>query len=281
MPYCTNCGRKLNDGEICSCTAPAQGVSMQQPNNTAPQGGQYNNGGMQQASLPQQGYWQQPYPYNGQPYPNQPYPHDFRYSYDGQALPPPPKPSNKWILAIVIPLAAVFLVLIVLILAIMIPSYSRYKQKAKQTNINSKASSIYRAANSALADLDADGVDVNGDYIISSDSSKDIAVPYDAGKFCERENKYFDKAAESEYFIVVRDGVAVYAAASESWTDKKAKIGTYPARYTGSSVAYSPVEYSPRGENVLAEKGKTLDDLYDHAVKEFKEDIKKQNYKEW
>lgn len=98
---------------------------------------------------PQQGYGQQPYggyPQNGQPYPNQPYPYqpNYQFAYDGQALPPPPKPSSKWILAIIIPFVVVTLVLMGIFLAIFVPSLSRYKEKSKQTSINNKASSIYR-----------------------------------------------------------------------------------------------------------------------------------------
>ena len=270
MPYCTNCGRKLNDGEICGCTAPAQGAPMQQ---TPP---------------PQQIYGQQPYsgyPQNGQPYPNQPYPYPYPQikptAYDGTPLPPPPKPSSTWILAIIIPFVVVTLVLMGIFLAIFVPSLSRYKEKSKQTSINNKASSIYRGANSSLVDLDADDIDTRGDYIISSDSSKSIAVPYDVEKFYEREKRYFDKVDELEYFIVIRDGHAVYAAAAESWNDKKVRIGTYPAEYTGSAVAYSPLKYSPKGEKEQIKKNDTLNEIYTDAVEKFKDDIKKRNYEEW
>lgn len=273
MPYCTNCGRKLDDGEVCNCTASAQGAPVQQTPSPQP-------------IPPQQGFGQQPYggyPQNGQPYPNQPSPYqpNYQFAYDGQALPPPPKQSSKWILAIIIPFVVVTLVLMGIFLAIFVPSLSRYKEKSKQTSINNKASSIYRGANSSLVDLDSDDVDTKGDYIISSDSSKSIAVPYDVEKFYEKEKRYFDKVDELEYFIVIRDGHAVYSAAAESWNDKKTYIGTYPAEYTGSVVAYSPLKYSPKGEKEHIEKNDTLNEIYNDAVEKFKDDIKKQNYKEW
>ena len=275
MPYCTNCGRKLEDGEVCNCSAPAQAAQVQQQASPP-----------QPYIPPQQGYGPQPYggyPQYGQPYPGQPYPYppNYQFAYDGQALPPPPKPSNKWILAIIIPFAVFFVVMIVLLLAVYVPSIKRYKNNSKQAAISSKASSIYRAANSTRIALKEDELVTEGDYIISSDSSKNVAVPFDVEKFYKKENFYFDKASDYNYFIVVRDGYAVYAAVSDSWNSKKEDIGTYPSKYTGSIVAYSPVKYSPEGENVLREKNETLSDFYRDACEKFNEDIKRPDKKEW
>ena len=248
MPYCTNCGKKLEDGEVCSCTAPAQGAPIQQPNNAAPQGGQYNNGGMQQPPPP--------YPYNGQPYPQ-----GYPAPYFGQQLAQPPKKSKAWILAIVIPLGIAVLLIIAILAAILVPAMLGYTKKSKQSAMNSRANMIIRAANTAIIELDEDGAKVEGRYIISSDKSKNTAVPFDINEFYELEAKYYDQIYEYDYFIVFNNGHAEYSAVSDSWDNRKFYVGSSPG--DGSSGAR---RYSPGGSTERAGDKDTLADLYRDAL---------------
>ena len=266
MPYCINCGRKLNDGEVCNCTAPAQGAPVQQ-------------------IPPQQGYAQPPYsgyPQSPQPYPNvQPRPINYQFAYDGTPLPPPPKPSRKWILGIIIPFAVAFVAMAVIILAILVPSVTSYKEKAKQSSINSVARGINTATYDTINALKIDQDWVMGDYIICSDSSKNVYVSFDEEKFYKKEEFNFAELDKYEYFIVVEEGKPVYTAVSESWNDKKAYIGTYPTKYVISTKRYENVTYSVNGTGDVIKAKDTLNDVYNAAYKEFNEElIPKHDYKE-
>lgn len=270
MPYCENCGRKLNDGEVCNCTAPAQGAPAQQ------------------APPPQQPYVQQPYggypqnpqPYPNQPYPNQPYPQIKPVAYDGTPLPPPPKPSRKWLLAVIIPLGVFFLVTAVIIFAILVPSYTSYKEKAKHSSMNSAARGINSAAISTLNELRLEEEWVMGDYIISSDSSKNVYVGFDEEKFYKKEEFHFAELDKYDYFIIVEDGNPVYAAVSESWNNKKDYIGTYPLQYDSKTYYYSPSKYTADGEKVFVKDKETLNDLYEYAHEEFEKKLNEKMYAE-
>lgn len=267
MPYCTNCGRKLNDGEVCGCRDAAQ-----------------------QQVQPQQPYEQQPwgYPQNGQPYPNPPYPYPYPYpypqikpvAYDGTPLPPPPKPSKMWLLAIIIPFGLFFIALLVLFFAVYMPSARSYSNKAKQRNINSVASGIRSAANDTLNELDIEEEWVMGDYIISSNNALNVYVGFDEEKFYKKEEFHFADLDKYEYFIVVENGKPVYAAVSESWHDKKAYIGTYPLEYDKNTYYYAPVKYSAKGEKVFVKDKETLNDLYEYARDEFEKKLDMKMYKE-
>ena len=251
MPYCINCGKFLQEGEVCNCTANAQGAPMQQPNNAAPQGGQPYNGGMQPP----------PYPYNGQPYPNQPYPNQPNpVPTFNQQLANPPKKSYAWILAIIIPLASVF---VLILMAILVPSMLGYTKRSKQSSFNSKANILCKAANTAIVELDEKtkgGINVKGRYIISSDKSKNSGVPFDTGEFYAGLERYFSDVKDYDYFIVFSDGCAEYTALSESWT-KKSYVGTYPG-----GTARNITKYNPDGIGGSAGEKASLYDLYKDAL---------------
>ena len=254
MPYCRNCGRFLQDGEICSCTQPAQEAPVQQPNNyAAPQNGQPYNGGMQPP----------PYPNNGQPYPYQPYPQGYPAPSFGQQLAQPPKKSNAWILAIIIPLACVFLLILA---AIFIPAMLGYTKRSKQATYFSRANTLYKASNTVMVELDEKGKNVKGYYIISSDKSNNSYVPFDVEEFYDRLPTYMDSCYEYEYFIVCRDGMVEYAAIADSWYDKKNCVGTYPG-----GVSTGMKKYTRDGRGETADKKTSLSDLFLYAVNKFSE----------
>lgn len=262
MPYCINCGRFLQEGEVCNCTANAQGAPVQQPNSAAPQGGQPYNGGMQPP----------PYPYNGQPYPNQPYPNQpYPVPTFNQQLANPPKKSNAWILAIVIPLGIAALLIIAILAAILVPSMLGYTKKSKQSSMNSNASTLFKAGNTALIELDEEKKDIKGYYIISSDNSRNQAVPFDVEKFREKTANYFDKIGEYEYFMVCRDGAVEYTAIAKSWGDKSDYIGTYPPSNIDGIRLYrvDSSGYTYGSSSFSKDTKMSLSDLYKDASKEY------------
>ena len=299
MPYCENCGRKLEENEICNCVAdtngriepdtsinnannapagapvppPVQGYAQQQGYPQQGQGGfpqhsqsypQQRPGGypQQSQSYPQQrpgGYPQQgqPYPqqrpnYPQQPYPGQPYP-------QGYAQQQPQKKSHAWVLAIVLPLGILALLGIFIMAAIFVPAMIGYTKKSNFSSANSAANSLTKAATTAIVELDDKGEDVRGTYIISSDRSKNTAVPFDVGEFYERAERYFDEINEKEYFVVIENGVCTYCAVAESWTTSS-MIGSYPP---GSD--FRPRIYHRDGTITSATEGDTLNDLYRYA----------------
>ena len=242
MPFCTQCGKWLNDGETCTCRT-ATGGSFSNQNggsNPPPYGQPYNNG--------------QPVP--PPPYPNQPY---GQYPYYGQQQ--PPKKSYAWILAIIIPI--VCFVLLVLA-AILVPSYIGYTKKSKQIKINTDAHSLVKAANTALTEMDGGGEDIGGIYVITSDPEKnsEMSYPFDLGDFTERLDRYFTPDKNYSYFIIVKNGYTEYAAVSESWYGKKVPVGTFP----GSSL--HPRKYSFNGNYADAPDNCDLYTLYIEAFHE-------------
>lgn len=256
MPYCRNCGRPLQDGEICGCTQSAQGAPVQQPNNyAAPQNGQPYNGGMQPPPYPNNG---QPYP--KQPYPNQPYPQGYPVPSFGQQMAQPPKKSNAWILAIIIPLACV---IVLVLAAILVPAMLGYTKRSKQSSAFSKANTLRKAAVSSLVDLDEKGQDVKGYYIISSDKSKNRSVSIDLDEFNKKVEDYFPEVKDYEYFIVCCNGDVEYAAISDSWSKKSDYIGTFPG-----GVSAGIRKYSPDGSTQTVDGKTSLDDLYQYATRQ-------------
>ena len=106
-----------------------------------------------------------------------------------------------------------------------------YVKKSKKSSANSSATTLNKAATSALADLDAKGVDVMGSYIISSDSSQNVNVPagFDVSDFDKRLKAYFSDADKLTYFIVCQDGWCSYSAAYVTGNERY--VGTYPTNY--------------------------------------------------
>ena len=230
MPFCTQCGRPLAEGETCECRS----ANTQAAPDTAPQ---------QPYNAPNS-YPPPQAPYGGQPYP----------AY-GQM--PPQKKSNAWILAIIIPAVCVVLLLM---LAILLPASMGYVKRSKQVSKNTNASTICKAANTAMVELDEQGEKLKGQYIISSDSDKNLAVPFNIGKFNTAMDKYLTEKPDYEYFMVIKDGTVQYAAISESWDSKKDIKATCPAARSG------PRYYDQYGSGDEAKSTVTLTELYRDAL---------------
>lgn len=244
MPYCTKCGRQLQEGEICGCTAANTQQTAQPQNNfgSAPQ-------------QPYQNYQSQPAPQGFAP---NGYPQGYPNQYYGQPM-PPQKKSKTWILAIIIPVSIAILLILGILAAILVPAMLGYTKKSKLSSSNSFASSVSKAATTAIIELDEEGKKVTGKYIICSNEKDNVAVPFDIADFNEKFTRYIDneKLEKYEYFIVVINGVAQYTAVSEDWTNKKKLVGTYP-----SSTIDGTRLYSADGNYSLSTDRKTLDYLY-------------------
>ncbi len=239
MPYCTQCGRKLENGEKCNCTAS-------EPSAEAPQQSNYS-------SVPPNDPRYSTTP-PCQPYP-QGYPPPYYYGQPMQ----PQKMSKSNLTAIIIGLSIGFVVLTAILAAILVPSMLGYAKKSRQTKTNNMAGTLYRAANTALVELDELGEKTNGKYIIASSTNDNVAVPFDIRKFDDKLERYItdENFNKYEYFIVADNGVVEYAAVCYDWTDKKKPVGTYP-----SSVSRGIRTYSEYGGSPEYKDEATLDELY-------------------
>ena len=61
----------------------------------------------------------------------------------------------------------VVIAIIGVLAAILVPSMLGYVKKSKISSANSTASSVYKAINSALTELDEEGIDVGGCYVLT------------------------------------------------------------------------------------------------------------------
>lgn len=233
MPFCTQCGRPLAEGETCSCRNNSANITPPPPQS------QYNGYGYQPY---QQGYPQAPYGY-GQPYP--PY---------GQPPYAQQKKNDGWVIALVV---GIVLLLALIAAAILVPAMLGYTRKSKLMNIRNDARTLAKSADAALVEMDEKGADLKGIYIISSDEKDNVAVSFDTGRFYTSLNKYFSDADKYKYFIVIRNGTVEYAAIAESWTKKTEIIGTYPINYNDKVRLYTK-------DNTLkfGDRETTLDSVY-------------------
>ena len=240
MPYCTQCGRYLFDGEKCTCTSavqtpppPIQGQSnAQQP---------YQNGFPNQYRQNSSNNAPQ-YP-NGYPQPYQPY----QYIYY-----PPQKKGVSWAIIFIPVILFMFIAAI-----IVVPAAIGYNKRAKQTSANANANALRRSCNAVLHELKEKGENINGLYFISSDSNDNVAVPFDTDDFYERLDNYFADLSNLNYFVVIRNGDTEYAAVSASWTKESDIVGSYPP-----GTPAGPRLYSVYGIGTAAEDNDDLDDIY-------------------
>lgn len=75
--------------------------------------------------------------------------------------------------------------------------------------------------------MDAEGVDLSGKYIISSDDSMNVnAENKPVDKIKSQTKNYFDDIVKIDYFVVIDNGCPIYAVTMNK--DDNAFIGTYP-----------------------------------------------------
>lgn len=116
------------------------------------------------------------------------------------------------------------------------PSMIGYVRKSKQQAVNAISSTIYKAANSVIVDLDTEGIELNGLNVISSDSSKNVLngiSETELEELLENMKNYYDDLSEKDFFFVINNGMCEFTAVREN-----DKTGTYPINsiFTGDDV---------------------------------------------
>ena len=146
---------------------------------------------------------------------------------------------------------------------ILYPAMIGYVKKSKQSAINSVANSMSKAADVALTEMDEQGYDLSGTYIVSNNDSWNYNLPsdIDASELIEEAKYYFDDIDDFNFFVVVVNGSCEYVACENS--ENPEYTGTYPVKSYPSSYDGSYFESSPI--NTDQEK-LTFQELYDMAV---------------
>lgn len=145
----------------------------------------------------------------------------------------------------------VVIAIIGVLAAILVPTMLGYVKKSKISSANSSASSVYKAINSALTELDEEGVDVGGLWLLRWDGSKwqadmTIADALDStagnGRFDQKVSNFFEditKIKKAECAIKGGSCVALSLQQDSTYT------GTYPGSIvtTDTYDAYSGDDY--------------------------------------
>ncbi|MDE5771745.1 MAG: hypothetical protein K2I06_09000 [Ruminococcus sp.] len=108
---------------------------------------------------------------------------------------------------------------------------SELADKKEQQDIDSIASTLMKASNSALVELDEEDIYYTDSAVICSDRSKNInEFPENAESgfnFIDAVEPFFSDINEIEYIMFIEDGYCKYTVAAD--TSNKKVVGTYPA----------------------------------------------------
>lgn len=139
------------------------------------------------------------------------------------------------------------------------PSMIGYVKKSKAASANTTAKTLYNATNTALTEMDEEGCDLSGNFIIHSDDSLNynVSKDFDVDKFNEYMSYYFSAVEDVDYFIVISDGLAEYVACSSN-----DNTGIFPIE-TGVKVDDGNISTAP----LTSDADRSLDGLYEMAVK--------------
>jgi len=116
----------------------------------------------------------------------------------------------------------VVIAIIGVLAAILVPSMLGYIRKSKINAANSTAAQVHKAANTALTEMDEEGVEFTDDEVSIQHA---MNAPLTGDGIEGKIKKFMDDAEKCEFAIHVHGGSCVAAAASQ---DKK-YFGTYPA----------------------------------------------------
>lgn len=143
---------------------------------------------------------------------------------------------------------------------ILYPSMLGYVKKSKAAAANSTAHSLFSAVNAALTELDEEGYDISGSFIISSDESQNynVSSEIDTEDLIGRAREYFEDIDTLDYFVVITDGMCSYTACQEKDSEEN-YVGTRPTSSIPSSIDNGYVET----EDMDEDEEYTLDELYD------------------
>ncbi len=212
MSFCPNCGRPVNDNEVCICQKQRNSAQNNpQPNNAPQFNPNFNPNGK-----PLYDEFGRPlFTAQGEP-----------ITYDANGKPKVKRKKTGCIIAIVICLL-VFLLVAAIFAAILIPAMLGYTKKSRASQANANAKVILSYASTTLEEMKENDYSFDGTYLISSDKSENVnCEDIDTKTFYSTFESYAtEDLASKDWFIVIEDGIAVY-----SVIDSNHYIGTYPAR---------------------------------------------------
>jgi type IV pilus assembly protein PilA len=114
----------------------------------------------------------------------------------------------------------VVIAIIGVLAAILVPSMLGYIRKSKINAANSTAAQVHKATNTALTEMDEEGLTLPADGNTPHEKGSGLT-----GDFFEKIAKYMDDADKCDFIVHLKRGSCVAAAASQ---DGK-YFGTYPA----------------------------------------------------
>ncbi len=164
------------------------------------------------------------------------------------------------ILIIAIPLVLIALVVCGILAAILVPAMIGYTNKSKLVSQNSYSTSICKAINSALTEMDEEGYNVGGNYFICSNANNSFCFDsesddLDYDDLNDRINEYFMDSSECEWFAIIERGSATYVASAKSWDSEF--VGTYPSSTLDAQKGYEKTYYDDSHE---------LGEIYEDAL---------------
>ena len=150
----------------------------------------------------------------------------------------------------------VVIAIIGVLAAILVPTMLGYVRKSKISSANSAASSVYKGINSALTELDEEGVDVGGLYILTwngsawANAGDDDDLTLGTATLVGSEGARFDKKVANFFADIkkIKSGIAAIkdggCVAFAGATDK-----TYTGTYPGGVVTTDTYSEFKRGDN--------------------------------
>lgn len=175
----------------------------------------------------------------------------------------------------------VVIAIIGVLAAILVPSMLGYVKKSKVSSANSAAANLYKAFNTALTDMDGEGIDVGGtwtasikhsaedtpaakssEFTITGNSDKDIP-----SKLYKKVDNYFDDIEKCTVKAEIVGGVCKALACA---TDKS-YVGAFPAVVTVDNYDKYTVDKAC-ADALLVADGK------DATVKDSDESVKENGY---
>lgn len=137
-------------------------------------------------------------------------------------------------------------------------SLKSYVEALKSQSMNSTASTFYKAANCVLTEMENEGIDVFGAYIISSDPAKNVNVNIELDKFMADMELWFRDYADYDFFVVISDGVCVGAYCVDK--EEPELVGMYPE---GRLPVYDGESFFGNHTELDEDASYTYDELYD------------------
>lgn len=149
---------------------------------------------------------------------------------------------------------------------ILYPTMIGYVKRSKQSAINSVANSMSKAADVALTEMDEQGLDIDGTFIIGSDEklNHNVSSDFNMETFSSAMDEYYSDISDLNYFLVINGGVCEYVVCEKTDDEDFAKsVGTYPIKSVPESFNGSFFESKPATTD---EEKLTFQELYDMAA---------------